>query len=211
MNPAKVTLSPKELILVSNTDWILTKNSIIQKVYELFGGLSATYRQAIESCSLYAQEQVLLRSPKISKGEQYEGLPWVMLDYPRHYTQTDAFGIRSFFWWGNGFSISLQLSGSFQKRYSHSVQQYMSDHSLSSGWLIGIGNDPWQHHFRENNYQPYSEELLEKLPFIKLTKRFPLTDWGNMETLLENGFVEILQMLAVKESITHYPGGETGL
>src|SRR5471030_2477872 len=100
MSPAKVMLSPKEQELVLNTDWILTKNAVIQKVYALFGLLSASYQTMMETCPVPNREEVLLRSPKISKGEQYEGLPWVMLDYPRHYLAADSFGIRTFFWWG---------------------------------------------------------------------------------------------------------------
>jgi hypothetical protein len=153
----------------------------------------------------------LLRSPKISKGEQYEGLPWVMLDYPRHYTQADAFGIRSFFWWGHGFSITLQLTGKFIDKYAAAIENYLSNPLLAGGWLLGKGNDPWQHHFRENNYQLYRGEQLITLPFVKLTKRFPFTQWDQMDILLRNGFMEILQMIAAKDKIRHYPGGETGL
>ncbi len=34
----KITLSDKELSLVQNSEWILTKQVIIQKVYDLFAG-----------------------------------------------------------------------------------------------------------------------------------------------------------------------------
>ena len=198
MSSAKVTLSPEEQELVANTDWILTKNRVIQKVYALFGDVAEAYRRQIQTQVLFDQEQVLTRSPKISKGEQYEGLPWVMLDYPRHYLTTDSFGIRTFFWWGNGFSITLQLSGKYLQQYAEQVQQYLADSNISAGWLIGVGADPWQHHFREDNYQPYAnrgKQALTELWFIKLTKRFPLSQWDNMETLLEKSFMEILQML----------------
>ena len=40
MNGAKIQLSPDELLLVQNGQWILTKNTIIQKVYHLFGSLA---------------------------------------------------------------------------------------------------------------------------------------------------------------------------
>ena len=36
MNDAKVHLSAEEFELVKNAEWILTKNGIIQKVYDLF-------------------------------------------------------------------------------------------------------------------------------------------------------------------------------
>jgi hypothetical protein len=124
MMRTKVTLSPKELELVNNAGWILTKNAIIQKVYLMFGGLSEAYRAAIEKDAHITIEDIGPRSPKISKGEQYEGLPWVMLDYPRNFSGQDAFGIRSFFWWGNFCSITLQLSGRFQEKYAPAIEYY---------------------------------------------------------------------------------------
>ncbi len=210
MSPAKVTLSPKELELVMDPSWILTKNGIIQKVYALFGDLNMAYGKAIEDCDLYEKEVILTRSPKISKGEQYEGLPWVMLDQPRHYKTGEAFGIRTFFWWGNSFSITLQLAGKYKEMYAGSIENYFSEHPARipvnshpssvispEGWLAGIGEDEWQHHFREDNYVPV-EHIRTKLAdhtFIKLTKRYPLSEWDNMEHLLTDGFMEILRML----------------
>ena len=38
--------------------------------------------------------EMLFHSPKISKGENYKGLPYVMLDYPRCFGKTDIFAIR---------------------------------------------------------------------------------------------------------------------
>ena len=77
---AKVSLSAFEYQLVTDESFILTKNTIIQKVYTLFGNLSDDYHA------------LLLRipdspSPKISKGENYKGLPYVMLDHPRIFSQ----------------------------------------------------------------------------------------------------------------------------
>ena len=204
MGTAKVTLSPKERDLVTDPTWILTKNGIIQKVYALFGSLSTAYEEAIGNCQLNNQRELLALSPKISKGEQYEGLPWVMLDQPRHYKKSESFGIRTFFWWGNSFSITLQLTGRFKEMYAEAIGNYFGDPEdekspagLGSGWLAGIGEDEWQHHFREDNYVPVESvrTTLADHPFIKLTKRYPLSEWDNMEELLLGGFREILCML----------------
>ncbi len=78
---ANVKLSKDELELVTNAELILTKNRIIQKVYELFGELSIAYRELSKDLD----EDLLHIPPKISKGENYLGLPWVMLDYPRNF------------------------------------------------------------------------------------------------------------------------------
>ena len=202
MNTAKVTLSPKERELVNNTDWILTKNAIIQKVYDLFGGLSEMYQAALKNQISITLEEVGIRSPKISKGEQYEGLPWVMLDYPRQFTTSDSFGIRSFFWWGNFCSITVQLSGKFQQKYTTSIQNYFRvngvDSSLCKDWFIGMGDDPWQHHFEKDNYEPITGKVVEamfRLPYIKLAKKIPLQEWDQLDSFFEQSFVEILAML----------------
>jgi len=202
MSPAKVTLSPKERELVNNAGWILTKNTIIQKVYDLFGGLSDVYQSALKNQAFITLEDMGSRSPKISKGEQYEGLPWVMLDYPRQFTANDSFGIRSFFWWGNFCSITIQLSGRFQQKYVSSIQNYFQNKGVDSvgykDWFIGISDDPWKHHFEKDNYEPITESTvnaLPALPFIKLAKKISLAEWDQLDNFFEENFVEILAML----------------
>lgn len=200
MSPAKVTLSPKELELVNDAGWILTKNTVIQKVYTLFGNLSEAYKTILENNPSIINNGIDFRSPKISKGEQYEGLPWVMLDHPRYFAGDDVFAIRTFFWWGNFCSITLQLSGSFQKRYAGAVQKYIDKMGGdNAGWYICINKDPWQHHFRHDNYLPLIEwknRSVALLPFIKLAKKTGLQDWDNLEKFFEDTCIEMLGMLA---------------
>ncbi|MDE3252719.1 MAG: hypothetical protein KGO92_07915, partial [Bacteroidota bacterium] len=150
MSPAKVTLSPKELELVLNRDWILTKNDIIGKVYALFGDLSEKYRERLSQHPRLLTDDPGFRSPKIARGEQYRGLPWVMLDHPRFFSGKDHFAIRSLFWWGNEGSITLQLGGCFQQQYAPVLQQYFSNSAHTENnrgpWWLGTGTDPWEHH-----------------------------------------------------------------
>lgn len=202
MSKTKVTLSPKELELVNNASWILTKNAVIEKVYQLFGEVSEVYRMLLDKNGLLTPEDIGTRAPKISKGEQYESLPWVMLDYPRNFTGEDAFGIRSLFWWGNFCSITVQLSGRFQKKYAPSIQQYFQTHGVHSpqckDWFIAVGADPWKHHFRKDNYQPVSQwqsGSMAALPFIKLAKKISLQHFDQLDVFFEQNYSQILDML----------------
>lgn len=202
MSVTKVTLSPKELELVNNAGWILTKNAVIQKVYLLFGELSEVYRVSLAKQVLFSSEDIGTRSPKISRGDQYEGLPWVMLDYPRNFSGNNAFGIRSFFWWGNFCSITVQLSGRFQEKYAGAVEKYFQTHGVHSekckDWFIGIDTDPWKHHFRKDNYLPIGQwkgGSLSALPFIKLAKKTSLQDWDRLDNFYEKNYADILEML----------------
>jgi hypothetical protein len=198
MSTAKVTLSTKELELVTNTEWILTKNQVIQKAYALFGLIGDSYQHEIKQFNLYQSNEVLARSPKIARGENYQGLPWVMLDFPRYYVNADMLGIRSFFWWGNVFSISLLLGGKFQQHYAPALERNLKDPILAKDWLLCVGDTPWVHHFGEDNYQPVlltKDQIGTERHFVKLTKKLGISDWADKQIEFEKGFNEINRLL----------------
>lgn len=203
MSYAKVTLSPKELELVNNADWILTKNHIIDKVYDLFGALANQYRQEYTTYKNFQKEIAFEISPKISKGEHYEQLPYVMLDFPRYFTVTDIFAIRTFFWWGNHCSIHLILKGKYLTELGPSVDRYFAmygQHRVETlDWYIGVGSDPWQHHFEKDNYLPMQDwngDSVTQLPFLKLAKKIPLQEWDDIESFMMNQFTKMLTILS---------------
>ncbi len=199
MSPAKVTLSPKERELVTDPGWILTKNRVIGKVYTLFGQLSEQYKEEWSKSSFAERSEPGFQSPKIAKGEQYRELPWVILDQPRHFTASDQFAIRSFFWWGNFCSITLQLSGTSKVNYQQALQYYFENNpSAMQDWWIGVGDDPWEHHFEESNYQPLSHMQVANmatLPHIKLAKKIGLQEWDNLNDFFTDNYREIVRML----------------
>ena len=100
MNSAKIHLSADELLLVQNGEWILTKNTIIQKAYNLFGLLAENLKSNIHD---YLPTEVAETTAKISKGENYNGLPYVMFDYPRLFTKEKCFCNSHFFLVGKLF------------------------------------------------------------------------------------------------------------
>lgn len=192
---ANVKLSAAELKLVLDANFILTKNNIIAKVYDLFGNLSSIYTAELHQHTSIPEE-VSGISPKISKGENYEGLPWVALDYPRFFVNEHAFSIRTFFWWGNFVSISLLISGKYQQIYQPSILQFHQ--SLESEhWSLSRHTNKWLHHFRADNYQPFSSftpKDIIQLPFIKVAKKIPLQQWDHMEIELRENFSILLQL-----------------
>lgn len=178
MGSSKVTLSPEEWALVSNPDIILTKNAIIEKVYQMLGALAEDYTNMVRQLPDQYRGDWHIPSPKIARGEQYQQLPWVMLDYPRYYSQGNTKAIRTFFWWGHGFSVHLLLQGSYCEQWKTKAAQHI-EFADEKEWL-DTGTDPWQHHFRAANCIPIRQMQLQKvteLHFIKYSCWFPLTDW----------------------------------
>lgn len=190
MDLAKIQLSEDELLLVQNAELLLTKNKIIDKVYHLFGGLAAEVDNMIKDQALPLPGETLTASPKISRGENYLGLPWVMLDFPRQFGKEDVFAIRVMFWWGHYFSITLHLKGKYQEHYSGMLKQNLSI-LAEKDFHVAIGTDEWRHEHADDNY--VSLLKMEDLPtaaqlsandFCKLSARISFREWNEVGALL---------------------------
>jgi hypothetical protein len=175
---AKIQLSPAEMDLVRNADLLLTKNAIIDKVYLIFGDVAEQVRGELGP------------SPKISRGENYLGLPWVMLDYPRLFGREDTLAIRVFFWWGNFFSITLHLKGSYLTQCRQNILDNLPVLE-KYGFHLCISNDEWRHEFTVDNYVPVQEightmlkEMLQAGAFCKLSVRISLDQWSRVKNIL---------------------------
>jgi hypothetical protein len=188
MNEAKVQLSAEELQLVQNGDWVLTKNTIIQKVYDLFGKLSEEIKLVLPT--VYLPAAVLLAPPKISRGENYKGLPYVMLDYPRFFSRDDVFAIRCFFWWGNYFSVTLHLKGMYKEMFMPVIQKNISG-LAENNFCICIAADEWEHELDQAHYLPLPgldnkqfDSIGTQQSFLKLSAKINLHQWNESEMLL---------------------------
>src|SRR5689334_2264068 len=111
MQQTKIQLLPAEMELIASPDIILTKNAILQKIKLFLERLQVKQMDILKDHSPRLPAEVLKISPKISRGENYKGLPWLVLDNPRFFQHNNIFAIRTMFWWGNFFSITLHLSG----------------------------------------------------------------------------------------------------
>ncbi|MFT3827004.1 MAG: hypothetical protein QM731_23975 [Chitinophagaceae bacterium] len=190
MNAAKIQLSEEELELVQNAGWLLTKNNIVRKVFELFGEVAHHIRDIIPATKV--PREALVASPKISKGENYLGLPYVMLDYPRLFDKSDFFAVRTFFWWGNYFSVTLHLKGRY-KAMLGTVLNNNIELLTRHQFYICVGEDEWRHELTADNYVEISalplattEELLKSDGFCKLSATVSFQQWQQArEALIE--------------------------
>jgi hypothetical protein len=208
-NETKIHLSDFEMNLLTNTEWILTKNNIIKKAQRLLVGVQ---QNIVDYTKLHPDlfpAEVAAVSPKIARGENYEGLPWLMLDFPRYFNkenlfagQTDIFAIRTMFWWGNFFSTTLHLSGKYKQVYADALAACYPQ-LCTDDFHICINEGQWHHHFEKDNFLPVKNitpekfaELIREKDFIKVSSKFSLTDWKNAINLLTGNFIRIVNWLA---------------
>ena len=199
-NVSKLMLSAEEQQLVNNSHWILTKRIIIDKVNELLGYCSENQKAFIQKEKDWLPAAVIQSTPKIAKGENYLQLPYVLLDYPRCFDAENIFAVRTMFWWGNFFSMSLHISGVYKKMFQQKIMENLQ--TAAPGLFICVNENQWQHHFEPDNYIAVKQlpgkdvqAIILKNKFVKLAVKFPLQQWNDMPALLDESFKGIIGML----------------
>jgi hypothetical protein len=190
MNAAKIQFSQEEMDLLISPGWLLTKNRIIEKLYGFFGEQSKKLQALFAASANQLPEEILLLPPKIAKGEQYQGLPYIMLDYPRCFGKEDICAIRIFFWWGHFLSVTLHLKGAYSKRYRSAIMESLPK-LAALGFRIAVGEEEWRHDLDTDYSIPLaacSEEMLARVidekAFCKLSAAVALEDWHNWDLSL---------------------------
>jgi len=200
----KIQLSPFEIDLLNNSEWILTKNKIIKKAQRLLEEVQENILQQVKGPAINLPREVIAISPKISKGENYLGLPWLMLDFPRYFEKENLpdrpagiFAIRTMFWWGNYFSTTLHLAGEYKRRYGEAiVRSYVA--LCQNEFHTCVHEDQWHHHFEKENYLPvknftagdFANHINER-SFIKLSCQLSFLEWNSAPGLLSEIFSRI--------------------
>ncbi|WP_205508803.1 hypothetical protein [Longitalea arenae] len=190
MDAAKIQLSAEELSLVQNAGWLLTKNTIIEKVYALFGEIAQEVQGDPTGLAALGIENVLVPSAKISKGENYKGLPWVVLDFPRSFDRQHTFAIRTMFWWGHFFSVTLHLKGRYKDQFQQKLIVNLPLLTAQQFYLC-VSEDEWRYEFEEDNYKPLTqldssaiEKILLANDFCKLSAKISLPQWNESKALI---------------------------
>lgn len=201
MDSAKIRLSAKEMELINNADWILTKNDILKKTVLLLAQLQTLQEKHIKGNTYSVLYDWQVASPKIAKGENYLGLPYRLLDYPAIFNKENIAAIRTFFWWGKCFSVTLHLSGIYKKQFQEKLVRAIP--LLQANEVhICINEDPWQHHFEEENYKllnAYSTmeaaSMISNFNFTKLAVKLPIAILNNPEDPLMEAFKLFIEVM----------------
>lgn len=174
-------LTPAERQVAFDAAWIYHKNSVITKVMELFGAVHRELEKQVPAAAFPVP--CLQQGGKISKGERYKELPYVILDYPRYFSQEAVLAFRTMFWWGHYFSCTLHLAGTVKIHYASALKAGYGT-LVAQGFQVYVQNDPWMHDFENGNYRAVAaftpqewDAWVEQKDFIKLAKPFALEIW----------------------------------
>ena len=88
----KLQFSKEESVLLTDPAFILTKNRILARISEMMGAVSD---EEVKIAGLLREQlppEVFQFPPKLSRGEQYQQLPWLMLHFSQSFPGTRSIG-----------------------------------------------------------------------------------------------------------------------
>ncbi|MEM6843101.1 MAG: hypothetical protein AAF632_12805 [Bacteroidota bacterium] len=197
------SLTTQELNYLADTDFLLAKVAIQQKANQLLATTQLQLKEYITNQVPAFPEVVLTEGGKISRGENYQQLPYYVLDYPRLLSQNDVFNLRTMIWWGHELSISWHLAGHSLSHFRSRLEsQWAAVKRLD--WHVCVGDDPWQYHRHPSYYRLASElsfekttwaKWLESRGFCKFAVFFPLSGWDGFPTQAVTFLDQIVTLL----------------
>ncbi len=201
MQNTKITISPEESEALGDTGFFRKKAAITSKIIMIFSELAESLRPIIaDHPGLFPPGTSLFRE-KISRGENYKGLPYIVIDFPAMFGKESVFAFRSMLWWGKHFSFSFHLGGDLWKsRQVHVTEKIAALHN--KGFYLCVNKTPWEYHFESDNYLLLDElqgnktrGLLQESPFIKIARRLEVAEWQKVIEYGKETFSLVLDIL----------------
>lgn len=202
-------LTPEEYSIANNSRFLLVKADIINKVKAEFEVLQDAYAGIINSAGIILPATA---APKISRGENYKGLPYLVLDYPAVFNKENIVAFRTMFWWGNFFSITLHLQGTYKEQYLQSITQKLLQ-SKPHGLYLSCNQTAWEYHYETANYRQVEHMADEQITstlnqnnFIKLSAKLELSGYEQLQPFMKEWFGVLSGFIAPTPS--PFKGGE---
>ena len=99
MQKSRIILTKHQLDFARTSEYPLTKHAIIQNIVQLFEELGQSLQ--------YNSWELDHKEYKITRGENYQLMPYVVLDYPQLKANQFKLVTRTLFWWGKYCSLNL--------------------------------------------------------------------------------------------------------
>lgn len=137
----KIIPTNAELNIASDTNFFDVKRELTTKIVltlEQYG------EQLLEEIIIpvFQKAGIQRAGLKVSKGENFKGYPYIVLDCPRLFSTDTEVICRTIFRWGHGWSLHFTVQGKIFERVSSSLSGFSA--SLSNDWLLYTGENIWE-------------------------------------------------------------------
>ena len=193
-DPTKILLSADELATLRNKAFFERKHQINQKIYHHFAHILNVSNDRNIFAGINFPPGTDFLTGKISKGENYLGLPYLLLDFPRNFKPDHVLAIRTMIWWGNFISCTLLIGGNALPAMRQVIVGQKSN-LIKAEISICVNESPWHHHFEKSNYRPLNEyskialtNLMQTQSFVKISRKLSLRSINRLEPFVLESF-----------------------
>lgn len=168
-------LEPKELDFLKDPLIMPTKQALMDRLHLLL----ADVRNVMTEETLTIWNKVAPNckdNGKISKGENLQGQPYLVLDFPAHLEGDHMLAFRHIIIWGHYAYSQVLISGD----YLYELPEQF-DIPLQGDFYIQQGGTPWDHFIERPNYRRLQQRLVipewkskGKGSFLKIVEVYPL-------------------------------------
>ena len=194
-------LTTREIEVISDTEFLITKRAAINKIDELLSQTQKKISKNFKSSTLPFPSKDEFSNGKISRGENYRGLPFLVLDYPAMFSKENIFAFRTMFYWGNFFSVTLHIQDESLDYYREFILNDFNN-LLNKNIYISVGKTPWEYHYGLDNYALLTEkhkDSINRCSFLKLSQKIEIKDWQQVPEFAVDFFETIIGILVPEE------------
>jgi hypothetical protein len=189
-------LTKHELNFARDKTYPLVKHDIVQKINNQFQELGQKLVQ-----QLSGHELVSIAEFKITRGENFQLMPYMVLDFPKINGKEFSITCRTLFWWGHYFSCNLVI----QTRLLD-VEQTASSLVKMKKVRILRGENLWEHDIKNADYvkihtltQQEIIQLLEEQTYLKLAVGIDIEKAETLLTEAPRYYAEWLSRICIKK------------
>ena len=191
--------SPEELTALSDLNFLKLKASISKKIIQHLSDTERNLKSAVEQSDFNFPKGTFVHSGKISKGENYKGFPYFVLDYPRLFSRKEVFAFRTMLWWGHEYSCTLHLGGDVLSKVTENFYQNLK---RENDLYFCIADQPWEYHYEVNNYQKINnldskdiKNYVNRNQFIKVSRYISVNQWPEFNKFTMESFARFLMLM----------------
>ena len=201
LSTGKLELTPEEEAVLKDQSFLLTKRIVSSKVMvtlEAYQDAITEYLQTVNESHQIRESSS--KHPKISRGDNYGGLPYFVLDYPREFGQDETLAIRTMVWWGHFYSFTLHVSGPLKSDVLHRLIDRKAEFDQ---YYYCVNDTPWEYHYKPDNYQPLhsitqgqlTDDLVNRT-FLKLSSYYPIGEHAHLQSRGLSFYEKIISLIA---------------
>jgi hypothetical protein len=178
-----VNFSSEEADILKEREFFYARKALKDKLRRLFEGLREALLPHMEDSSRWVAPQGLdSRFGHLASGEYYQDLPYVYLDFPKHFSKQEIFAFRWMAWWGHHFFFAFISQGPCMETHRERLLQGW-DQYCQAGLFLGLSEDLWDWRAEPGLVSPVvpatkeaASRLLGKHPFLKLLRVIAFDD-----------------------------------